>query len=307
VRFFLGIDGGGSKTRCLLGDERAELGSGSAGACNVVRVGEACAQSSLEAAIHEACAGAGISPRDISRTCAGVAGGGRAEIERALHHIIAGMVAGEIEIVGDMEIAHEAAFGGKPGLIVIAGTGSLAFGKNARGETLRAGGWGRVISDDGSGHWIGVEAIRAALRARDRGEKTQLLENLVDGFGAESVEELIIKANGDPMPDFAAMFPVVLAAAESGDEVAVNTLDRAGHQLATTAETVLRRLFNSDDVSVAVHGGVLTTADRVRKSFMGELHARCPQTKVISLTVDPALGALRRARVGSVLRIAERT
>jgi len=302
VALFLGIDGGGSKTKCLLGDENSLLGSGNSSGCNVLRVGEACAQNSLSAAIHEACAQGGVSPREIVRTCAGVAGGARREIARTLRRLLSGVVGGEIEIAGDYEIAFEAAFGSGPGAIVIAGTGSIAYGRNARGEIARAGGWGHAISDEGSGHWIGVTAISAAMRARDRGEKSILLKELMPALGVTTAEDLIVRANANPPPDFASLFPVVLSAAQAadaGDSIANQVLDHAGGELAKLAETVIRRLFTeSDQVNVATHGGVFANSVQVKNSFVDHLRSQCPRATCDSKTIDPALGALECARRG---------
>jgi glucosamine kinase len=299
VSFFLGIDGGGSKTRCILGDENSLIGSGSSSGCNLLRVGEACAQSSLQAAIHEACVQASVSPRDIARTCAGVAGGGRREIASVLQRMLSGIVGGEIEIAGDTEIAFEAAFGSGSGVIVISGTGSVSYGKNVRGETARAGGWGHAISDEGSGHWIGVTAVREAMRARDRGESPGLLENLMDALGARSAEEIVVMANENPEPDFAALFPRVLSAADAGDPVAEAVLKRAGSELAELAETVIRRLFTSPkEVCVATHGGVLTSSARVKDSFVERLRTQWPAASFVSGEIYPAGAALERARRG---------
>jgi N-acetylglucosamine kinase-like BadF-type ATPase len=306
VAFFLGIDGGGSKTRCVVGDENSLLGSGSSSGCNVLRVGEACAQSSLEAAIHEACVQAGVSPREVARTCAGVAGGARREIAGVLRHLLAGIVGGEIEITGDMEIAFEDAFGTRPGVIVISGTGSIAYGRNVRGETARAGGWGHAISDEGSGHWIGLAAIRAAMRAHDRGESSALLKDLMDALGVSTVEELVVRVNANPPPDFAALFPVVLStalasrvlsAADAGDLIAKEVLDYAGHELAKLGEAVIRRLFaGAVEVWVATHGGVLASSAQVKRSLVEHLRAMDPRTQLLDREIDPAQGALVRAR-----------
>ncbi len=308
VPFFLGIDGGGSKTRCSLGDENSLLASGSSSGCNVLRVGESCAQSSLQAAIHEACVQSGVSPREIVRTCAGVAGGGRREIASVLRRLLAGIVGGEIEIIGDMETAFEDAFGVGPGVIIISGTGSVAYGKNARGETARAGGWGHAISDEGSGHWIGVAAIRAALRARDRGDDSGLLKDLMNALGVETAEELVVRVNASPAPDFASLFPVVLStalaprvvsAADAGDSTAKEVLEYAGNELAKLGETVIRRLFNgAEEVCVATHGGVLASSAQVKGSLVEHLRTRDPRTRFISREIDPAQGALGRARRG---------
>jgi N-acetylglucosamine kinase-like BadF-type ATPase len=300
VAFFLGIDGGGSKTRCVLGDEQTLLASGSSSGCNVLRVGEACAQSSLQAAIHEACVQAGVSARVIMRTCAGVAGCGRREIAEVLRRVIAGIVGGEVEVTGDTEIAFEAAFGSRPGVMIISGTGSMAYGKNARGEAARAGGWGHAISDEGSGHWIGVAAIREAMRFHDRGESPGLLQDLIAAVGAKSVEELVVTVNKNPEPDFAALFPVVLAAAEAGDPVADVVLKCAGGELAELAHTVIRRLFNgAAQVGVAAHGGVLTSSARVKDSLVERLRAQWPEVDFVCGEVYPAGAALERARRGT--------
>ena len=133
MSYFLGIDGGGTKTRCLVGDETSILGSGTSTSCKVQRVGEACAHDALAAAIHEACLQAEVSPSQITRICAGVTGAGRPEIAHAMQRLIASIVKGEVEVIGDVEVAFEDAFGGGPGVLVIAGTGSIAYGRNAAG------------------------------------------------------------------------------------------------------------------------------------------------------------------------------
>jgi glucosamine kinase len=305
--YFLGIDGGGTKTRCILGDENTVLGSGSAAGCNPVRVGEGCAQTSLEAAIHEACAQAGVSPRDVSRTCAGVAGAQRPQMAGIMRRLLSQIVSGKIKVVGDMETAFEAAFADGPGVIVISGTGSIAYGRNAQGKTARAGGWGHAISDEGSGHWIALAALRAAMRARDRGEESSLLKDLMDALGVKSVEELIERANANPAPDFASLFPVVLsaamiprlqAAADSGDAIAKEVLEHAGKELSKLAETVSHRLFKDGKFCVATHGGVLTSSEQVKNSFYRHLQAVFPETSYSSKVLDPAQGALNWARRG---------
>jgi glucosamine kinase len=214
-----------------------------------------------------------------------------------LRRVITGIVGGEVEIVGDMEIAFEAAFGSGPGVMAIAGTGSVAYGKNLVGEAARAGGWGHAISDEGSGHWIGVAAIREAMHARDRGESAGLLLQLMDALGAKSVEELVVTVNDNPEPDFAALFPRVVSAADAGDAVANAVLKRAGSGLAELAETVIRRLFTSPQaVRVATHGGVLTSSALVRDVFVERLRTQRAAVSFVSGEIHPASAALQRAR-----------
>lgn len=294
---FLGIDGGGTKTRCLVGDENSVLGTGSGSGSNILRVGEACAQKSLAGAIHEACVAAGVSPQQIARTCAGLSGAADDGIASLAQRLLIEIVGGAIEVIGDMEVALEAAFGGEPGIIVIAGTGSIAFGRNARGDKARAGGWGRVVSDEGSGHWIAVKALSAALHARDRGEDSDLLRRLLAELNLATADDLVIYLNADPVRDYAPLFPVVLASAQAGDCSAAEVLDYAGAELARLANILVQRLFlGTENVAVAIHGGVFKSSEHVSKSFRHALRSLCPRATCITREVDPALGALERAR-----------
>lgn len=294
--FFLGIDGGGTKTRCVVGDEKSRLGTGSSSSSKVQRVGEVCARDALSSAVHEACVQANISPKQIVRTCAGITGAARPEIAGVMRDLMASIVGGQIEIVGDIEIAFEDAFGDGAGVMVIAGTGSIALGRNKSGETARAAGWGYPISDEGSGQWIGAEAVRASLRARDRGQSSGLLSELTQTLGADNFEDFIVRLNASPVIDFATLFPTVLVASDKGDSVAAEILKRAGHELAGIAGTVIDRLLSDGLISVATHGGVLASSAIVRESFAQELRARHPRVEVLDREVDPARGALERAR-----------
>jgi N-acetylglucosamine kinase-like BadF-type ATPase len=294
--FFLGIDGGGTKTRCIVGDEKSQLGTGGSSSSKVQRVGEACARDALAAAIHEACVQAGISPRQIARTCAGITGSARPEIAVVMRDLMTSIVGGQVEIVGDVEVAFEDAFGIGPGVVVIAGTGSIAYARNARGETARAGGWGNAVSDEGSGYRIGAEAVRAALRGRDRGKLSGLLDDLMAGLGARDFENFIVRLNESPAVDFAPLFPVVLAASDNGDSVANEILKHAGQELAGLAAIVIERLFGGQSTSVATHGGVFASSTIVKKHFAQELQSRYPRADCPEREVDPARGALERAR-----------
>ncbi len=294
--FFLGIDGGGTKTRCLIGDETSQLGTGSSSSSKVQRVGEACARDAMAAALHEACVQTGISPRQIVRTCAGITGAARPEIARVMRDLLASVIEGQIEIVGDIEIAFEDAFDIAPGVIVIAGTGSIAYGRNPGGEITRAAGWGYPVSDEGSGQWIGSEAVRASLRAYDGGRRPDLLNKLMDELGASNFEDFIVRLNAYPSVDFATLFPAVLVASNNSDQIACDVLSRAGSELADMAGVVMDRLFSGRAVSIATHGGVFANSGIVRKCFAKAIGLRFPKATLLNREVDPARGALQRAR-----------
>jgi glucosamine kinase len=237
-----------------------------------------------------------VSPREIVRTCAGITGSGRAETARRMRELLMTIVSGQVEIIGDVEIAFEDAFGNGPGVIVIAGTGSVAYGRNSKGESRRAGGWGSMISDEGSGFWIGVEAVRSVLQARDRGQVSPLLNELLEALGAKDWDDLIVRVNAAPPPDFAALFPVVESAAERGNHLANDVLVRAGRELAKLAETILCWFNKEGAIAVAIHGGVLESSLLVKNTFAQELAARHPHATLLARAIDPARGALERAR-----------
>ena len=294
---FLGIDGGGSQTSCAIGDEASLLGSGSGAGSNVIRVGEAQARKSIASAIRQACAAAKVTPKQIMRTCIGIAGGARPETSEIIRRILSELVSGEIEVVGDMVIAMEAASGSGPGVIVIAGTGSIAYGRNAAGQTARAGGWGFAISDEGSGHWIGRAAVGAAMRAFDEGQGNGLLEKIMKAWGASTREQLILISNASPAPDFAGLFPAVLAAADAGDPSSHDILARAGVELATLARIVISRLFaDGDHAPVAMSGGVFRNSAMIRQVFYNRLRLEYPKAVVNVDVIDPVKGALELAR-----------
>jgi glucosamine kinase len=295
VAIFLGIDGGGSKTTCVVGNEAEILGTGAAGPSNVVRVGEERARESLTEAIRQACAAADISPWDLQKTCIGIAGGGRSEVSSTVRRILAEIVSGEIEVVGDMITTLEAAFGAGPGVIVIAGTGSVAYGRNSAGELVRVGGWGYAVSDEGSAHWIGREAVSAGLRAEDEGAKSELLNAVQGVWSLASREQLIVAANS--RPDFAVLFPTVATQADAGDAVARDVLNRAGRELARLGKMAIGELFrDAASVQVGMSGGVFQHSAIVRELFYNEISSGHPNAVIGSRIVDPVEGALRMAR-----------
>jgi N-acetylglucosamine kinase-like BadF-type ATPase len=306
MAFYIGIDGGGTKTRCVLGNETAVLATTVAGGCNVVRSGEVHARESkareaLQSVVRQACTIAKISPAELRAICIGAAGAARPDAAATLHHILAELNPQQIKVVGDSVIALEAAFGSGPGVIAIAGTGSIVYGRdNGRDSsqhTARAGGWGFAISDEGSGHWIGRQAISALLRARDEGHETELTAAILDVWKLDTIDALIQHANATPPPEFPRLFPVVVRFAESGDHIARELLGRAGHELATLASIVIRRLAPSAPyVPVAMTGSVFRQSAEVRRVFYNQLEASFSGIRLRDDFVDPVMGALALAR-----------
>lgn len=303
MAYFLGIDGGGTKTTCAVGDESRLLAAATAGPSNIVRVGEGKARESLHQCVRQACAAAGIAPVEVARTCIGGSGAAQPEFAEIVRTLLAEIVPSPIDVVGDMQIALEAAFDTGPGVVVIAGTGSIAYGRDGRGRTARAGGWGFAIGDEGSAHWVGRAAVGAVLRAADRadggaegGESSALATDLFKAWGVTTIADLARAANSIPPPDFATLFPAIAA---SSSDLASQVLTSAGVELAEIAAVVLRRLFAKDHssaVPVAMTGGVFRHAALVRQVFYNELRKVDARLELNPQVVEPVEGALRMAR-----------
>ena len=317
MAYYLGIDGGGTKTRCVLGDEMTVLATAMSGGSNIVRLGETQAREALHTAIRQVCATANISPAQISAVCIGAAGADRPEIVAKIRAILAELISEtapetalpKIEVVGDMTIALEAACGAGPGVIAIAGTGSIAYGRDATGHTARAGGWGFAVSDEGSGHWIGRRAISAILSAHDQGLETALSAMVLQAWKLNSLDELVQQANSTPPPDFPRLFPIVLRAADEDDSVARSLLTDAGAKLGSLAAIVVHRLAHNTPAAmltgsmlpvatlpVAMTGSVFRQSPDVRRVFYNTLQTSLPGIDVRQDIVDPIEGALARAR-----------
>lgn len=298
MAFYLGIDGGGTKTRCVLANETTVLATTVSGGSNIVRLGEGPARESLHTAIRQACDIAKIAADQIRSVCIGAAGAGRPEIAAKLRSMLVELNPKlHIKVVGDAEIALTAAFGDGPGVIVIAGTGSIVFGRDPAGRTARVGGWGFAISDEGSGHWIGRNAISALMRARDQRKDTALTPLILETWKLANIDDLIRYANATPPPEFPRLFPLVVRAAEQGDSVARDLLDRAASELAMLTAMSLRLVAPVPPyVPVAVTGSVFRQSENVRAVFYNRLEACCPGIKVMDAAVEPVLGALALAR-----------
>lgn len=300
--YFLGIDGGGTKTRFLLADETKVLAKAMTGGSNIVRLGEDQAREALQSGVRQVCAAGQLAPEQICAVCIGVAGAARPEVAAKIRGILAEANlkddSAKVEVVGDSVIALDAAFGDGPGVIAISGTGSIAYGRDAAGHTARAGGWGFAISDEGSGHWIGRRAVMSVLRARDDDAETALTSAILGAWKLSSIDELVQQANATPPPDFPWLLRPVLRAADAGDAIAHALLAEAGAKLANLASTALRRLVRSgsEPLPVAVTGSVFRQSKDVRQIFCDALAAKFPGIDVRRDIIDPADGALARAK-----------
>jgi len=299
---YLGIDAGGTKTDCAVSNGAELLGQATGASCKLARLGKERGRENLQAVIRQATQAAGVEPSTIQHVCIGMSGASLAEAVHWAQQTIRELIPDStIYVAGDHVIAHRAAFGTSPGVLVISGTGSIAFGRNHNGETARAGGWGPNVSDEGSAFWVGREAVTAALHAFDFGNANGLLATIAESWKV-APEEVIRMANASE-PRFPELAGPVVNAAEQGDDTARAIMERAGQALAGLASAVIKRLWPSGGVvPVALAGGVLQGSQLVRQAFKEAMKTEQPQAAVSFAFVRPVLGALEIAAQRGVRR-----
>lgn len=296
---FLGFDGGGTKTDCIaLAVDGRIAGQGQAGASNPLRVGYDAASAALQLSAAAALTSAKSSASDVRGICAGLAGAGRPLVSDEMRFRLAKIwPKAAIQITTDADAALEAAVGDGPGVVLIAGTGSIAIGRNAKGELARVGGYGVWIGDPGSAHDIGRSAVAAACHARDlSGPATVLSDLILSATKCTDIDDLIGKIAAGPTVLFTRLVPVVMEAAENGDAAAREILTRAALDLANLALGVIGRLgMKNLPFRVARAGGVFNRS-YVLDSRVDDLIIRvAPHAQVNFLAEPPALGAARLA------------
>jgi N-acetylglucosamine kinase-like BadF-type ATPase len=303
MSLFLAIDAGGTKTDYLLADDSRELARVRSGTIKRMRTDAASATANLDAALAELTALTGVAMSQITRTCIGTAGQTVPLVADFLRAALTARVAGDLILLGDIEIALDAAFPGRPGVVVIAGTGSNVAGRDTAGRLTTAGGWGPALADQGSGHRIGLEALRATCLAIDEGRETTLLPAILDLWQLTSIDQIVEHANRIPAPDFSRLTTAVLACARQGDPTAAAVLEREGQDLAHLVRLVLRRLkLTCDDPAwtppLAFTGSILEKVAPVREALTAVVQQEFPAIEILPGVTDPIAGALFRARQG---------
>jgi N-acetylglucosamine kinase-like BadF-type ATPase len=299
MNFYLGFDGGGTKTECIAIDGEGRIaGSGQAGPSNPLRVGYEAACVAVEMSAAMAMASAKADGAEIKGVCAGLAGAGRLNVAEEMRSRLAGIWSGvHVMIITDAEATLETAVGDAPGIVLIAGTGSIALGRNAKGEMARAGGHGTWIGDAGSAYDIGRRAAMAVADARDfAGPPTILGEMIAATLECRGWDDVIEKVASAPAMVFPRLVPTVMQAAEDGDAAARQILNDAARELASLVLTVAGRLgMKDEEFKVARAGGVFNRSYML-DSRVDDLIARvAPRARINLLKDPPALGAARVA------------
>jgi N-acetylglucosamine kinase-like BadF-type ATPase len=299
MTYYLGFDGGGSKTECVLLDGSGQLISrGMGGPSNPLRIGFNRAFAGLGEAANGALSAGGVDAGQVHALCAGLAGAGRSRVvKRVMTFLVEAFPEADVHVTTDMDVALETAVGDAPGVVLIAGTGSSAYGRNAEGRKVRAGGLGPWIGDEGSAFDIGRRAVTAVARARDGLEPVTLLAELIpNALQCPTWESLTERIAEEPEQIFPRIFPLVLEAAEADDHPARDILLRAAFRLSRIAGSVIQRLgLTAEKFVLAKSGGVFGHNEQFDSALDALLCSFAPRAQIRLLSEQPSLGAARMA------------
>ncbi len=292
----LGIDAGGTKTVCLLAERDGRVVSEARGPGATLHVmPDADVERTLRDVIGRTTAGRAEAPAAIAVGMSGVDRPGEAErISAVLSSLVP---AARTVVVNDALIALEAGAPGSAGVVIVAGTGSIVFGRDAGGRAARAGGWGYVLGDEGSGYWMGRQALQAVVRAADeRGPATSLTPLVLAHWRVSRPRDLVHEIyTGDPKPaTIAGLATVVQQAAGAGDPVAAKIVSHGAAELSAAALSVARRLGLAAE-PVVLSGSLFKVMPLLADAVIETLQDDLPDAPVSQLAVEPAAGAVRLA------------
>ncbi len=262
MTYLIGIDGGGSTIRVVIvTPDMTPLTQSQGPLANPYVIGQKKSAAIIQSQIRETLAQAALLPDQITGVGVGVAGAAEAHLQEWLHGVVKKAIPqAQIVTSSDMEIALVGANGARQGVLILAGTGSVAFGINKAGTTIRVGGWGHLLGDEGSGYWLGIQTLQAIVRAFDgRGDSTALTSRILNELGLGTEKDVLPWLYRDNAPhshDVARLAPLIVEAAENGDAVARRIVETAAHELALLGKTVIRRL-ESEAPKIAFAGGLL--------------------------------------------------
>jgi len=296
-KYFIGVDGGGTKTEVVLitraGNIIARIKGGST---NFQAIGGQKLKQELMSLFEKLLRKTNLLDSKVVHIFLGLAGAGRKSDQKIIKELFNDTdYKDKISVDSDAIIALAGAFGNRPGIILIAGTGAICFGKNVKGEIVRAGGWGYLLGDEGSGYYIGREAIMATLKDFDgRGDATSLKEILNSKYNLESIDQIIplIYQNKLDRVEIANIAPIVFEEAKKGDAICRQIIKQAGKELGKLGKAVASRLgFSDDKIKIALIGSIFNQKEMLVNEISKELFEISWNIELTGPEYDPALGA----------------
>lgn len=303
-RYVIGIDGGGTKCLGVLANlDGKEVAREQAGAANLQQRGVEKATAVVKSVVDKLLESKKVNPEQVACIVAGLAGAGREDIrERAEVLIKNCWTEVPVHVVTDADVALEGAFSGEPGIVLVSGTGSICYGKNASGQTARAGGWGHLLGDEGSATWIAIKALKSALMMWDGRLPNGELRNILSKqLGVEDIAEVVpeLYRGRISVSQIAGLSKSVFDLADD-DHAARQIVLRAGRELGKLVVAVVRSLaVENDTANVALVGGVFSDKTN-KKKLLGplkdEITRVCPNVKFTNPELEPVLGAISMAK-----------
>lgn len=302
MKYLIGIDGGGTKTDCAIADLSGKIISQTSGKpSNFLVIGVEEAVENLFALIEENLFSLEGDFADVKQIVIGVAGAGREEDAKLLEKSFKDYADQErihfkgVKVLSDAHIALEGAFPDSAGCILIAGTGSILFGKDEKGTIHRVGGFGRLIGDEGSGYSIGRKALNAVSKASDgRGEETMISELLDAKMNHNTSKNIINKVYNEKL-DVASVAKIVIEAAEEGDPIAEDILDEEADELVLHIRSLINKI-DTDKLNVAFSGSLLDNKNFYSELLKNKIKSTLPNVKVVKPANPPVSGAILFAK-----------
>lgn len=315
MNYILGVDGGATKTSCVIADSRGHvIIEGEGRPSNYHVVGINLAKAAILEAVNDALSSAKLKlnrPK-FKVACFGLAGMDSLNDRKKITDFIVNMKLAEKNIVvHDSSIALYGATLGRPGVILIAGTGSVAAGKNKEGIFARAGNWGHIIGDEGSAYDIGRKTMVSVIREYDgRGSSTLLTNYVKQYLNLSKIDEIMERLYVEKMSvtEIASLAPLVVKAAEKGDKIALNILNLATRELALAATTVIKKLgMEQENFEVGTIGGVFKSGNIITSPLSREISKVAPKAQITTPKFKPAMGAIFLALERLGVKVSEKT
>jgi N-acetylglucosamine kinase-like BadF-type ATPase len=302
MKYLIGIDGGGTKTDCAIADLSGKIIRQTSGKpSNFMIIGVEEALENIFALIEQNLFELGGDFSDVKQIVIGVAGAGREEDAMLLEKGFKdysdqeGVHFKGVKVLSDAHIALEGAFPDSAGCILIAGTGSILFGKDDKGTIHRVGGFGRLIGDEGSGYSIGRKALNAVSKASDgRGEETMISELLDAKMNHNTSKNIINKVYNEKL-DVASVAKIVIQAAEEGDPIAEDILDEEADELVLHIRSLIDKL-HTNNLNVAFSGSLIDNKNFYSDLLKNKIKSTLPNVKVVKPANPPVSGAILFAK-----------
>lgn len=301
MKYYIGIDGGGSKTIfAISGEDGKILGTVKKGSAFYKQIGEEGVIELLKNGVKEVCAFAEGDATKIASVCFGMPAWGESPVNDKVieEKILSTFSEWNIHIVNDCEVGWAGSLLAEPGINIVAGTGSIAFGKNEAGETARCGGWSEWFSDEGSGYWLGMKCVQLFSRQSDgrdrRGPLYEIVKDALKLSDDMEIVDLFEREYLHKRDNIASLQKLLLQAANGGDVYAMEAYAQAAKELYDIVCGVKRKIFADKDCMVSCSGGIFKTGDVIRKPFVKLLEAN--GMELTESKAEPYVGAVLLAK-----------